>query len=166
MQLQFQKKQREEELFSIEKNYNTLNEEVDTLRSKFKEIKDNFLQKCDELEDYKKQYNQDKVEYHCIIRQKDKQIKKLEKMLETVLEEQTYKQVVDETEESGLSENQSTSTYSTKKFFNNMKVQNKAKIKLNSVNLYKDVETERSTPRKTQRKSNDRVNSKQKIYSL
>ena len=47
-----------------------------------------------------------------------------------------------------------------------MKVENKAKIKINSMNLYKDAETEKSTPRKTQRISNEKVSSKQKIFSL
>ena len=45
--------------------------------------------------------------------------------------------MVDENEESGLSGSES--AYSTKKVFKNMKVENKAKVQINSVNLYKEA---------------------------
>jgi len=47
-----QQRKREEDLLSIEKNYHTLNEEVDMLRSKFSDLKHKYLLKCQELEDY------------------------------------------------------------------------------------------------------------------
>lgn len=41
-----QQRKREEALLTIEKNYNSLNEEADILRSKFAELKNRYLLKC------------------------------------------------------------------------------------------------------------------------
>ncbi len=69
----------------IEKDYQTLNEEVEILRNKFKDLKSKYILKCEEYDDLKSEYNEEKAEYHYILKQKDKQIKKLEKLLSSVL---------------------------------------------------------------------------------
>jgi polyhydroxyalkanoate synthesis regulator phasin len=45
-EMEKKQKKREEDLLSIEKNYNTLNEEVDMLRGKFSDLKNKYLLKC------------------------------------------------------------------------------------------------------------------------
>ncbi len=46
-----EKERREEELLSIEKNYKNLNEEVDEMRERFKEIKKKYTANLIELKD-------------------------------------------------------------------------------------------------------------------
>jgi predicted nucleic acid-binding Zn-ribbon protein len=55
-----EKKHREEELLNIEKNYRGLNDEVDQMRDRFKDIKKKYVASLTELRDIQIEHENDK----------------------------------------------------------------------------------------------------------
>lgn len=78
---QREKEKREAELLNIEKNYKSLNEEVEEMKYRFKEIKTKYMANLEELKDIQNEHEDDKEELLDTIREQEKEIKKFSSIL-------------------------------------------------------------------------------------
>ena len=79
------KARREEELLSIEKNYMGLNEEVEEMRLRFREIKKKYTGNLQELRDVQNEQEEEKEELLDTIRYQQKEISKYTAIIDILM---------------------------------------------------------------------------------
>ena len=93
-----EKQRREEELLSIEKNYKSLNEEVDEMRARFKEVKTKYVANLQELNDLRNEHEDEKEELLDTIREQEMDVKKYKAILSVLMSHDQIEHVANHSE--------------------------------------------------------------------
>lgn len=80
-----QKAKRQEQILNIEKNYKSLNEEVDEMRERFDEVKKKYIGNLAELRDIQDEHEDEKEELLDTIRYQQKEVKKFQAILSILM---------------------------------------------------------------------------------
>lgn len=83
---------------SIEKNYKSLNEEVDEMKVRFKEIKNKYVANLQELKDIQNEHEDEKEDLLDTIREQEKEIKKFSAILAMLMTPDQIDHIVNNSE--------------------------------------------------------------------
>lgn len=83
---------------NIEKNYKSLNEEVEEMKARFREIKTKYVANLQELKDIQNEHEDEKEELLDTIREQEKEAKKYQAVLAVLMTQEQIDHVINNSE--------------------------------------------------------------------